>query len=69
MQINRRLRRSLYIVKNVKKGDLISSENLRAIRPGAGCSPKYLSNLLGKYYAQDYPLGTPMELAFAIEVK
>ena len=66
---SRRLRRSLYIVKNVKKGDLISSENLRAIRPGAGCSPKYLSNLLGKYFAEDYVLGTPMELAFALEIK
>lgn len=66
---SRRLRRSLYIVKNVKKGDLISSENLRAIRPGAGCSPKYLLNLLGKYFAEDYVLGTPMELDFALEVK
>lgn len=66
---SRRLRRSLYIVKNVKKGDLISSDNLKAIRPGAGCSPKYLSNMLGKYYAQDFALGTPMELAFALEIK
>ena len=66
---SRRLRRSLYIVKNVKKGELISSENLRAIRPGDGCSPKYFSNLLGKYYAEDYVLGTPMEIAFAIDRK
>ena len=66
---SRRLRRSLYIVKDVKKGDLISSDNLRAIRPGAGCSPKHLSNLLGKYFAEDYILGTPMELSFALEVK
>ena len=66
---SRRLRRSLYIVKNVKRGDLITSDNLRAIRPGAGCSPKYLSNLLGKFFAEDYSLGTPMELAFALEVK
>ena len=66
---SRRLRRSLYIVKNVKKGELISSDNLRAIRPGAGCSPKHLSNLLGKYFAEDYVLGTPMELSFALEEK
>lgn len=66
---SRRLRRSLYIVKNVKRGDLITSDNLRAIRPGAGCSPKYLSNLLGKFFAEDYSLGTPMELAFALELK
>lgn len=66
---SRRLRRSLYIVKNVKKGDLISSDNLRAIRPGAGCSPKHLSNLLGKRFTENYTLGTPMELAFALDEK
>jgi N-acetylneuraminate synthase len=65
---SRRLRRSLYIVKNVKKGDLISSDNLRAIRPGDGCSPKYLSSLLGKHFAKDFEIGTPMELSFAAEV-
>lgn len=62
---SRSLRRSLYITKNVKKGDLITKENLRAIRPGAGCSPKYLTELLGKSFAEDYPIGTPMELNFA----
>ena len=66
---SRRLRRSLYIVKNVKKGELITSENLRAIRPGAGCSPKYLPNLMGKYFTEDYCLGTPMNLAFASDGK
>lgn len=59
---SRRLRRSLYIVKNVKKGDVISSDNLRAIRPGAGCSPKYLSELLGRTYVRDFAVGTPMDL-------
>ena len=61
---SRRLRRSLYIVKNVKKGDLISSNNLRAIRPGAGCSPKYLPELLGKRYVRDFDLATPMDLTY-----
>lgn len=59
---SRRLRRSLYIVKNVKRGDLVSSNNLRAIRPGAGCSPKYLPELLGKRYVRDFAVGTPMDL-------
>ena len=66
---SRRLRRSLFIVKNVKKGDVISSENIRAIRPGNGCSPKHLSNLIGKYFAADYELGTPMEISFAVNEK
>jgi pseudaminic acid synthase len=62
---SRRLRRSLYIVENVKKGDLITNQNLRAIRPGAGCSPKYLSELVGKYFKSDYELGTPMDISYA----
>jgi sialic acid synthase SpsE len=64
---SRRLRRSLYIVANVKKGDLITKQNLRAIRPGEGCSPKYYEELLGKYYKNDYSLGTPMEISYASE--
>ena len=64
-QESRRLRRSLYITKNVKKGDLISEENLRAIRPGEGCSPKYLSSLIGKYFESNYAIGTPMDLSYA----
>jgi len=61
---SRRLRRSLYIVENVKKGDIVTSENLRAIRPGGGCSPKFLVDLLGKYFLDDYSIGTPMNPDF-----
>jgi N-acetylneuraminate synthase len=66
---SRRLRRSLYIVQKVKKGDLICPDNLRAIRPGEGCSPKYLASFLGKYFAEDFEMGTPMEPSFAVENK
>lgn len=62
---SRRLRRSLYIVENVKAGDQITTDNLRAIRPNGGCSPRFLSNLLGKSFRSDYLRGTPMETSFA----
>jgi N-acetylneuraminate synthase len=62
---SRSLRRSLYIVKNVKKGELITHDNLRAIRPGQGCAPKLLESLLGKYYTDDFSIGTPMSPKFA----
>ena len=62
---SRRLRRSLYIVENVKAGDQITTDNLRAIRPNGGCSPRYLPNLLGKSFRSDYLRGTPMETNFA----
>lgn len=57
---SRRLRRSLYIVKNVMKGDLVTHENVRAIRPGRGCQPKLLDSLIGKRFRSNHVLGTPM---------
>jgi len=64
---SRRLRRSLYIVNDVMKGDLVTNENIRAIRPGDGCSPKLLPSLLGKYFTNDYLVGTPMDTNYTIE--
>lgn len=57
---SRRLRRSLYVVKDVKSGDLVTHENVRAIRPGGGCSPKLLEDMIGKRFLKDYVSGTPM---------
>ena len=61
---SRRLRRSLYITEDVKAGDKITVSNLRAIRPGEGCSPKFLQDLLGKRYVRNFSIGTPMDLTF-----
>jgi N-acetylneuraminate synthase len=61
---SRRLRRSLYVVRDVKKGERVSSENVRAIRPGQGIPPKFLHSILGKTFSQDVSLGTPMKLEF-----
>jgi N-acetylneuraminate synthase len=58
---SRRLRRSLYVVKDVCIGDLATIENVRAIRPGYGASPSILSNILGKKFAQDCNKGTPFD--------
>jgi N-acetylneuraminate synthase len=57
---SRRLRRSLYIVKDVKQGDLVTRENVRAIRPGFGISPKFLNEILGKEFRGYYKQGTPV---------
>ena len=53
-----KFRRSLYIVEDMKKGDVITRENMRAIRPGAGLSPKYYDIILGKKVCADVKRGT-----------
>jgi len=59
---SRRVRRSLYVVSDVRKGEHITHENVKAIRPGGGCSPKLLEDLLGKRFSGDFSRGTPMTL-------
>ena len=53
-------RRSLYIVQNIKAGDVLTRENVRAIRPGFGLPTKYLEIILGKTVKQDVQRGTAL---------
>jgi N-acetylneuraminate synthase len=53
-------RRSLYVCKDLAAGDVLSADNLRAIRPGRGLAPKYLATLLGKRVNRPVARGTPM---------
>jgi pseudaminic acid synthase len=57
---SRRLRRSLYVVEDVSAGDVVTHANVRAIRPGGGCPPRLLDDLLGKSFKQNLKAGTPM---------
>ena len=53
-------RRSLYIVKDLKAGDILAKENVRAIRPGLGLPPKHLDQILGKKIKSDVKMGTAL---------
>jgi N-acetylneuraminate synthase len=53
-------RRSLYVVKDIKAGDVLSRENVRAIRPGLGLPTKYLEQVLGKIVKHDVKRGTAL---------
>ena len=55
-------RRSLFVVKDMKKGDAFSEENIRSIRPNAGLPPKMLPEILGKKAKKDIAFGTPLSL-------
>ena len=53
-------RRSLYICEDINAGDILTTQNLRAIRPGHGLPPKYITQLLGKKVSQTIKRGTPI---------
>lgn len=58
----RPLRRSLYAVADIKKGELLSDDNVRSIRPGYGMPPYLLPRLIGKKRAAvDIPRGTALK--------
>ena len=58
---NRHFAKSLFFVKDIKAGEMITKENMKAIRPGDGLHPKYYNDLIGKKVAVDIKLGTPVD--------
>lgn len=59
-QESTKFRRSLYIVEDMKAGDVITEKNMRSIRPGLGLPPKYYDILLGKKVKCDVKRGTAL---------
>lgn len=55
----KKFRRSLFFVKDMKKGDIIDETCVKSIRPGNGLHTKYYWNILGKQVSQDVSFGTP----------
>lgn len=61
-QGNVKFRRSLYFVKNLKAGDVITATNVRSVRPGFGLAPKYFEDILGKQVVCDILSNTATNL-------
>jgi N-acetylneuraminate synthase len=57
---SRIFRRSLFAVKKIKEGEVLSEANVRSIRPGHGLRPKYTGMVMGCVAAQDIDAGTPL---------
>ncbi|MBN1839370.1 MAG: pseudaminic acid synthase [Campylobacterales bacterium] len=53
----RQFSRSLYVVKDIQKGEVFTEENIRSIRPGYGLHPKYLGEILGKCASKNLSKG------------
>src|SRR5690606_4550032 len=52
--------RSLYVVKDIKVGEVITKENVRSIRPGFGLHPKFYSEVVGKIAKKHMEIGEPL---------
>ena len=60
----RKFARSLYVAKDMKRGERITEDNVRSVRPGYGLPPRYLPKLLGKCVNRDLKAGDRMQLEF-----
>ena len=57
---NKVFRRSLFVVKEMKAGDIFTEENVRSIRPGYGLHPRYVREAIGRRAKADVKRGTPV---------
>ena len=57
---NRKFARSLFVTEDVKKGSILTKDNIRSIRPGNGLHPKYYKEIMGKTFTKDIIKGTPL---------
>ena len=55
-----KFKRSLFISKDINKGEIITEENIKSVRPADGISPKYYNHVLGKKVRKDLKFGTPL---------
>lgn len=61
MKKSRELSRSLFVVKDIKAGEIFTEENIRSIRPGYGLPPKYLKDIIGQKATRNIERGTPLD--------
>jgi len=61
-QINSREHsRSIFVVKDMKAGEMFTEENIKSIRPGFGLETKYISDIIGRKARREIAKGTPMD--------
>lgn len=60
-QGNAQFRRSLYFVKPLRRGDTVTADAVRSVRPGYGLAPKHLKALLGRTLSRDVDANTPVD--------
>ena len=58
-----KFRRSIYVIKNSKKGDTLSNKNIKIIRPSYGLHPKFFRRLIGKKFKKTVRKGMPFKMS------
>ena len=58
---SRMFRRSLFVVQSVERGEPLTEQNIRSIRPGNGLAPKHLSAVLGRRAIRELAKGEPLD--------
>jgi len=61
-QGNVKFRRSLYFVKDIEAGEIITKEYVKSIRPGYGIAPKYIQTIIGKKMMNSVQRGMPVKI-------
>lgn len=64
---SRNSRRSLFVVQDIKKGEILTKDNIRSIRPGNGLEPRYYDDVLGKRIGRDMKKGYPLKWSIISE--
>ena len=59
---SRRYARSLFVTRDVRRGERLNADNVRSVRPGHGMAPETFRNMEGRKFAADVPKGTPLAL-------
>ena len=60
---SRVFRKSLFVVKDVSAGQVLTEDNIRSIRPGQGMHPRHMKDVLGRTFACDIKRGTPLKFS------
>lgn len=62
MEAGKQFARSLYFSKDLKAGEIITSDNVRSVRPGYGLHPNYIDQVIGKKLTVDVEIGDRVSL-------
>lgn len=59
---NYAVRKSIFVSKDIKKGEILTPDNIRVVRPGYGMSPKFYEEVLGRKAVRDIAFGEPLDM-------